>query len=59
MQQVIDMRRDVDVLLARKDMDSKRLAYVGHSYNASEGGIVSGVDRRFRAFVLIGRVAVR
>jgi cephalosporin-C deacetylase-like acetyl esterase len=52
-QQVIDMRRGVDLLVARKDVDPKRLAYVGHSYNASVGAILSGVDRRFKAFVLM------
>src|SRR5882724_6357465 len=52
-QQVMDMRRGVDVLLARKDVDRKRIAYVGHSYNAGIGALLSGVDRRFRAFVLM------
>lgn len=52
-QQVIDMRRGADLLLARKDVDPKRLAYVGHSYNASVGAILSGVDHRFKAFVLM------
>ena len=52
-QQVIDMRRGVDVLLARKDVDPKRIAYVGHSYDAVVGAILSGVDRRFKAFVLM------
>ena len=52
-QQVVDMRRGVDLLLARKDVDPKRLAFVGHSYNASVGAILSGVDRRFKAFVLM------
>jgi dienelactone hydrolase len=52
-QQVIDMRRGVDLLLARKDVDPKRLAYVGHSYNAVVGAYLSGVDRRFKAFVLM------
>jgi dienelactone hydrolase len=52
-QQVIDMRRGVDLLLARKDVDPKRVAYVGHSYNAVVGAILSGVERRFKAFVLM------
>lgn len=52
-QQVVDMRRGVDLLLARKDVDPKRIAYVGHSYNAVVGAILSGVDRRFKAFVLM------
>lgn len=53
LQQVIDMRRGVDVLTARKDVDTKRIAYVGHSYNAAIGALLSGVDRRFKAFVLM------
>src|SRR5438034_2064438 len=36
-QQVIDMRRGVDLLLARRDVDPRRIAYVGHSYNANVG----------------------
>ncbi len=54
LQQVIDMRRGVDVLLARNDVDPKRIAFVGHSYNANVGALLSGVDRRFKAFVLMG-----
>ncbi|MEP6911322.1 MAG: hypothetical protein ABI923_01125 [bacterium] len=52
-QQVVDMRRGLDLLLARKDVDPKRLAYVGHSYNAVIGAFLSGVDKRFKAFVLM------
>lgn len=52
-QQVVDMRRGVDLLLARPEVDPRRLAYVGHSYNASVGAILAGVDRRFKAFVLM------
>jgi dienelactone hydrolase len=53
LQQVMDMRRGVDLLLARGDVDRKRIAYVGHSYNAGVGALLSGVDRRFKAFVLM------
>ena len=52
-QQVVDMRRGADLLLARPEVDPRRLAYVGHSYNATVGGILAGVDRRFKAFVLM------
>ena len=52
-QQILDIRRGADLLLARHDVDPKRLAYVGHSYNADTGAVLSGVDRRFRAFVLM------
>ena len=34
-------------------MDPKRLAYVGHSYNAMIGASLAGIDKRFKAFVLM------
>jgi dienelactone hydrolase len=52
-QAIVDMRRGADLLLARKDVGPQRLAYVGHSYNATAGGFLSGVDKRFKAFVLM------
>jgi dienelactone hydrolase len=52
-QAVVDMRRGADLLLARRDVDPLRLAYVGHSYNAEVGGFLSGIDKRFKAFVLM------
>jgi len=52
-QQIVDMRRGADLLLARKDVDPKRLGYVGHSYDATVGGFLSGIDRRFKVFVLM------
>jgi dienelactone hydrolase len=52
-QQVVDMRRGADLLLARPEVDPRRLAFVGHSYNAAVGAILAGVDRRFRAYVLM------
>lgn len=52
-QSIVDMRRGADLLLARNDVDATRLAYVGHSYNAQVGGFLSGIDRRFKAFVLM------
>jgi dienelactone hydrolase len=55
-QQVIDLRRGLDLLLGRKDVDPRRIAYVGHSYNAGIGGMLSGVEKRIRAFVLMAGV---
>ena len=52
-QAVVDMRRGVDLLLARHDVDQKRIAYVGHSYNAQVGAFLSGLDHRFKSFVLM------
>ncbi len=53
MQSILDVRRGADLLLARADVDPARLAFVGHSYNASTGAFLSGIDKRFKAFVLM------
>jgi cephalosporin-C deacetylase-like acetyl esterase len=52
-QAIDDMRRGADLLLGRGDVDPKRLAYVGHSYNAATGAFLAGIDKRFKAFVLM------
>ncbi len=52
-QQVIDLRRSLDVLLAQPGIDSARVAYVGHDYGAMYGSIVAGVDHRLRAAVFM------
>jgi len=52
-QQDVNLRRGADLLLARKDVDPRRLAYVGHSCDASAGAFLSGIDKRFKAFVLM------
>jgi len=52
-QQVIDFRRGVDLLLTRRDVDPTRIAYVGHSYDAHIGGILSAVEKRIHSFVLM------
>ena len=52
-QAVVDMRRGVDLLSARHNVDRKRMAYVGHSYNAEVGAFLSGLDKRLKAFVLM------
>jgi pimeloyl-ACP methyl ester carboxylesterase len=53
MQSILDVRRGADLLLARADVDPHRLGFVGHSYNASTGAYLAGVDKRFTAFVLM------
>jgi dienelactone hydrolase len=53
MQSILDMRRAADLLLGRGDVDPKRLGYVGHSYNAATGAFLAGIDKRFKAFVLM------
>ena len=52
-QQVIDLRRGMDLLLSRPDVDPTRIAYVGHSWDAGNGAILDAVDKRFAAFVFM------
>jgi len=52
-QQLIDFRRGIDLLTARPDIDPKRIAYIGHSFDAHVGGILSGVEKRIGSFGLM------
>lgn len=52
-QQVINMRRGIDLLTARKDVDPKRIAYVGHSCDGDVGGFLSGLEHSRLAAVVI------
>jgi dienelactone hydrolase len=56
-QAVIDLRRAIDLLLARPEVDPERLAYVGHSYGAQWGSILSAVDKRMKTSILVAGVA--
>jgi hypothetical protein len=53
-QQVVDLRRGLDLLLSRSDIDAARMAYVGHSYDSVAGAILDATDKRFAAFVFMG-----
>jgi dienelactone hydrolase len=50
---VLAVRRAVDVLRARPDVDPARIGYVGWSAGARTGAIVAGVEPRIRALVLM------
>lgn len=52
---VVDLRRAIDVALAQ-GFDASRVGYVGHSYGANWGGVLSAVEPRYRALVLIAGV---
>jgi dienelactone hydrolase len=51
--QVTDLRRGIDLLYGRPDVDRKRIAYVGHSWDAHVGAILAGVETRICCFVLM------
>jgi dienelactone hydrolase len=47
-----DLRRTVDYLATRPDIDSTKLAYLGYSWGARIGPIALGVEPRFKLAVL-------
>jgi hypothetical protein len=51
-QLMVDLRRAVDLLDSRDDVDDERIAYVGVSYGAAMGGLLAGIEDRIAALVL-------
>ena len=58
-QAVVDAHRGIDLLIARKDVDPNRIAYVGHSFGAQWGAILSAIDKRLKTVVLMGGVGAQ
>ncbi|HYU40913.1 MAG TPA: hypothetical protein VEQ84_02065 [Vicinamibacteria bacterium] len=54
--QVIALRRAMDLLVSRPDVDKARIGYVGHDYGGMYGMIANGVDRRAHTYVYIAVV---
>ncbi len=52
-QEIIDLRRALDLLLAQPGVDPQRIAFVGHDYGAMYGAILAGVDQRPQSYVLL------
>lgn len=50
----VDLRRAVDVLAARPDVDTEHVGFVGHSFGATQGAILAAIEPRIHAFVLVG-----
>lgn len=57
-QNIVELRRAVDVLQSLREVDPRRIAYVGYSAGAKAGAILAGVDHRVRAFDLMSGGAV-
>jgi dienelactone hydrolase len=49
---IVDIRRAVDYLISRPDVDRNRIAYWGVSYGGAMGALVAGVEPRFKTLIL-------
>lgn len=52
-QDVVDLRRAVDLLQSRRYVDPRRIAFVGFSLGARIGAVLAGEEPRLRAFDLM------
>ena len=52
-QLIIDLRRAIDLLMARPDVDPERIAYLGVSYGGTMGGLLASIEKRLQAYVLV------
>jgi 3-oxoadipate enol-lactonase len=50
-QTVVDLRRGLDLLAARPEVDPRRLGYVGYSLGATVGARLAGIEPRIKAHV--------
>jgi serine/threonine protein kinase/formylglycine-generating enzyme required for sulfatase activity/predicted esterase len=48
-----DLRRGLDYLATRDDVDQQRIVYYGYSQGAEEGIIHTAVENRFRALIMV------
>jgi len=54
--QTIEVRRALDLLLSQPEVDRRRIGFVGHDYGAMYGSIVAGVEKRVKAYVFMTAV---
>jgi dienelactone hydrolase len=52
-QQIVDFRRGIDLLMSEANIDARRIAYVGHSFDSHVGAILAAVEKRIQSFVLM------
>jgi dienelactone hydrolase len=52
-QDVKDVRRSIDYLQSRPDLDSQKIAYMGMSWGGNLGAIIPAIENRFKASILL------
>lgn len=51
--QVIELRRAFDFLLTQPGVDPKRVGFIGQDDGAIYGGVLAGMDKRARTYILV------
>lgn len=51
-QMIVDLRRSLDWLVSRPDIDPTRVAFVGRSYGGTIGVLLAGVEPRLKSYIL-------
>ena len=51
--QTIALRRAMDLLVARPEVDSKRIGYIGHDFGGMYGMLMAGLDKRAKTYVFV------
>jgi dienelactone hydrolase len=51
--QVVQLRRGIDLLLSQPGVDAERIGYVGHDYGGMNGAILAAVDDRVKTAVFM------
>jgi cephalosporin-C deacetylase-like acetyl esterase len=57
LQWILDVRRAVDILQDHFGLIPEHIGYVGHSFGASFGGVIAGVEHRIRGYVFMAGAA--
>ncbi|MGZ4159581.1 MAG: alpha/beta hydrolase family protein [Neobacillus sp.] len=56
-QTIMDLRRGVDLLCNLDCVDENQIAYVGHSFGGTWGGVLAGIEHRIKTYILIAGYA--
>jgi dienelactone hydrolase len=55
-EQVVSLRRAMDLLVSQPGIDTGRIGFVGHDYGAMYGTLMAGVDPRAKTYVFLAAV---
>lgn len=53
-QNMIEVRRSIDLLIEYANIDKKNIGYVAHSFGATWAGTLSAVEKRFKTIIMMG-----